>query len=177
MRLRYHCAVLGAANQATVATSNTAVALAGPQTVQIKTEVVGGVRVDNTQAINVRKRRRGVQPASSRSSPTAAPPRPVQARNKVKPAQAQQAITASNASGSENDMGTPREASPRLSHDRSKLISRQKFEVGNASVRSAPATTVGSEGITQDASTASKGNAANSQSGPIDVRGSDEEDL
>ena len=177
MRLRYHCAVLDAANQATVATSNTAVAFAGPQTVQIKTEVVGGVRVDNTQAINVRKRRRGVQPASSRLSLTAAPPRPAQACNKVKPAQAQQAITVCNASGGENDMGTEREASPRLSHDRSKLISRQKFEDGNASVRRAPATTVGSERITRDASTAPKGNAATSHPGLIDVRGSDEEDL
>ncbi|KAL8924411.1 MAG: hypothetical protein Q9172_002713 [Xanthocarpia lactea] len=175
MRLRYHCAALDAANQATVATSNTAVALAGPQTVQTKTEVVGGVRVDNTKAINVRKRRRGVQPASSRSSP--APRRPAQARNKAKPAQAQQAITVSNASGSENDMGTPREASPRLSPDRSKLISCRKFENGIASVRSTPATTVGSEGITQVASTAIKCNAANSHSEPIDVRASDEENL
>ncbi|KAL8810008.1 MAG: hypothetical protein Q9200_002928 [Gallowayella weberi] len=79
MRLRYHCAALDAANQTSLTTSRTSVASDTPQrslTPKIKTQAVGGVRVDNSQVIDKKKRRRD-------RSPTAAPADPAQARKKV----------------------------------------------------------------------------------------------
>ncbi|KAL8798952.1 MAG: hypothetical protein Q9182_006250 [Xanthomendoza sp. 2 TL-2023] len=68
MRLRYHCAALDAANQVFLTTSRTSVARETPQrslTPRFKTQAVRGIRVDNSQAIDKKRRRRDRSPSAT----------------------------------------------------------------------------------------------------------------
>ncbi|KAL8784500.1 MAG: hypothetical protein Q9213_003937 [Squamulea squamosa] len=178
MRLRYHCAAFDAANQAIVAKSSTAVTLPGPETVQIKTEVVGGVRVDNTKAINIQKRRKPNQQAVSRSSSGAITRRPAQARNKVKPATAQQEVDSRHSSSGSEEINRPRLLRRRC---RRTLTNGQGIDDGNSngnlSDESAATAIVVSQRVTEETPMIDQENAANRQPEPIAVRDSDEEDL
>ncbi|KAL8767546.1 MAG: hypothetical protein Q9209_005963 [Squamulea sp. 1 TL-2023] len=178
MRLRYHCAAFDAANQATVATSSAAVTLSGSETVQIKTEVIGGVRVDNSKAINIQRRRRPNQLTSSRSSSGVITRRPAQARKKVKPAPAQQEVESLHSSS-----GGEANSSARLLRTRSKrtLTKGQGIDHGNsngnATDGSAATATVGSGSVIEGTPMLDQGSPANNQPEPIAIRDSDEEDL
>ncbi|KAL8977500.1 MAG: hypothetical protein Q9205_006708, partial [Flavoplaca limonia] len=178
IRLRYHCTALDAAEQAAVAPPmSTALVLATPQPVQVKTEVVGGVRVDNTKAINPRKRRRPGTANSARSSPATTVRRPAQARKRGKPAQ--QAATLQDVSSNEDDNLMLAESSThRLMPTRSKkaLMDRQLNENGHGDGSDGSAATGTMGGSTHTTRGSSIAERESSQVERIAVHDSDEED-
>ncbi|KAL8658692.1 MAG: hypothetical protein Q9226_000831 [Calogaya cf. arnoldii] len=175
MRLRYHCAALDAAKQAAVAPTSTALVLATPQPAQTKVDVIGGVRVDNTKAIDPKKRRRPGTAASARSSPATTVRRPAQARKRVM--SSQQPATLEDVSSNEDDNLMLAESSTRLLRTRSKRAAvngRLEIENGHGSEGSTPIATMGSSHATRDSSMADR---ESSQAEPIAIVDSDEEAL
>ncbi|KAL8993217.1 MAG: hypothetical protein Q9169_006514 [Polycauliona sp. 2 TL-2023] len=175
IRLRYHCAALDAVKQAAIAPASTDLVLANPKPSHAKTEVVGGVRADNTKPINPRKRRRQTA-ASARSS--AAPPvrHPAQARKRI--SSSHQLTTLDDISSNEDDSLMRAESYPGVLRTRSGMvIDRQEMEdgYGNGSEGSAAtATLVGSNNTTRDSSMVIR---ESSQPKPIPVHDSDVEEL
>ncbi|KAL8672918.1 MAG: hypothetical protein Q9168_002644 [Polycauliona sp. 1 TL-2023] len=175
IRLRYHCAALDASKQAPVASASTALVLATPKPAQTRTEVVGGVRVDNTKAINPRKRRRPTASASARSS--VAPPvrRPAQARKKN--SSSRQQTTLDDVSSNEDDSLMMGESNPRMLRTRSgRVIDRLGGEgdrIGSEE-SAATATMRGSSDATRDPSMVV---GTSTRPEPIAIHDSDVEEL
>ncbi|KAL8682692.1 MAG: hypothetical protein Q9186_001288 [Xanthomendoza sp. 1 TL-2023] len=133
MRLRYHCAALDAANQVRLTASRVAVAPGIPQpplAQGIKTQAVGGVRVDNSQAIDKKRRRRVGQSTTPRSSP-GAPTDAAQARKKIQVSQKPGAVL--DVRSGEEEMVD--ETGPRLLRTRSKTVRAVRQEHGNDGIQ------------------------------------------
>ncbi|KAL8724934.1 MAG: hypothetical protein Q9166_007667 [cf. Caloplaca sp. 2 TL-2023] len=177
MRLRFHCATLDAVSQSTTVIPSNVVALTGPLSPQapvIKTEVVGGVRVDNTKAIDIKRRRRILGSAAASPSPR----RPAQARKKIEPAP--KANSAVDVSSDEDENGIAMDTGTRALRPRSKTAKTGRKEIANGDGVMVvdcftPDTVDGNE--IEGSSMIEGEQVANGQDKPIAIHDSDEEEL
>ena len=186
IRLRYHCAALDAVKQAnSAAPTSTALVLATPQSAQTKTEVIGGVRVDNSKAIDPRRRPKPGTAASARySSDTVAVRRHAQARKRSR--STRESGTLQDVSSNEDDNLMLAESKPRLYRNRGAMIPvtgrRRKIENGNGngnesgSDGGAPTAHMSSSNTPQDSSMADV-DRKSSHAEPIAVSDSDAEEV
>ncbi|CAO1601051.1 hypothetical protein XANCAGTX0491_004718 [Xanthoria calcicola] len=186
IRLRYHCAALDAVKQAKSAPTSTDLVLATPQSAQTKTEVIGGVRVDNSKAIDPRRRPKPGTAASARySSDTVAVRRLAQARKRSR--STRESGTLQDVSSNEDDNLMLAESKPRLYRTRGAMIPvtgrRRKIENGNGngnesgSDGGAPTAHMSSSNTPQDSSMADVDRKSSSHAEPVAVSDSDAEEL
>lgn len=184
IRLRYHCAALDAVKQAkSAAPTSTALVLATPQSAQTKTEVIGGVRVDNSKAIDPRRRPKPGTAASARYSSAAVSVRRLaQARKRSR--STRESGTLQDVSSNEDDNLMLAESKPRLYRTRRAMIPvtgrRRKIENGNGngnesgSDGGAPTAHMSSSNTPRDSSMADR---KDSHAEPVPVSDGDEEEL